>query len=119
MTPEGYEPENNDFWEQLTEPGEDGERVGRDPLTLPLDLLIAAGHPDRRTRSILAVLEDELMVEGMKHKTQLRQQCHECVENTAEIRRCAVIDCPIWPYRMGHNPHSARRGKKVAHFHGA
>jgi hypothetical protein len=27
-------------------------------------------------------------------------------ENAAEVRRCAIIDCPLWPYRMGKNPHN-------------
>jgi hypothetical protein len=27
-----------------------------------------------------------------------------------EVRRCAIIDCPLWPYRMGKNPHNPKRG---------
>jgi hypothetical protein len=34
-----------------------------------------------------------------------------CAENAAEVRRCAIINCPLWPYRMGRNPHNPKRGK--------
>ena len=30
----------------------------------------------------------------------------------AEVRRCATVDCPFWPYRMGRNPHNPRRGER-------
>jgi hypothetical protein len=42
---------------------------------------------------------------------QLRQHCLTCAENAAEVRRCGVIDCPMWAYRLGRNPHNPRRGR--------
>jgi len=31
-----------------------------------------------------------------------------------QIRRCAIINCPIWPYRMGKNPHNPRKEAEEA-----
>ncbi len=45
------------------------------------------------------------------YKELRRVVCAGCAENMAEVRRCAVTNCPIWPYRMGRNPHNPRRGK--------
>jgi len=35
----------------------------------------------------------------------IREKCLNCCcWNVAEVRRCAAIDCPLWPYRMGKHP---------------
>ena len=35
----------------------------------------------------------------------VRKKCLECVCMSAhEVRICAISECPIWPYRFGHNP---------------
>jgi hypothetical protein len=35
----------------------------------------------------------------------IRQNCIECcMGNQAEVRRCRLVACPMWPYRMGTNP---------------
>lgn len=35
----------------------------------------------------------------------IRAKCIDCCCGyTAEVRSCTAEDCPIWPYRMGHNP---------------
>ena len=40
----------------------------------------------------------------------IRAKCIECnCGNLAEVKRCIMPDCPLYPYRMGHNP--ARKGK--------
>lgn len=32
----------------------------------------------------------------------VRMKCLECMGgNAAEVRRCEIIDCPLWPYRSG------------------
>lgn len=32
----------------------------------------------------------------------IRLKCRECTNNQeAEIRRCGIVDCPLWPWRMG------------------
>ena len=40
----------------------------------------------------------------------IRAKCHDCCCDSAqEVKLCPVTDCPLYPYRMGHNP--ARKGK--------
>ena len=40
----------------------------------------------------------------------IRAKCLDCVCGSAqEVRLCPITDCPLYPYRMGHNPN--RKGK--------
>ena len=35
----------------------------------------------------------------------IKKYCIECGDGTlAEVRRCPVEKCPLYPYRMGHKP---------------
>ena len=35
----------------------------------------------------------------------IRAKCLDCVaEQPQEVRLCPSENCPLWPYRMGHNP---------------
>jgi hypothetical protein len=35
----------------------------------------------------------------------IRAKCLDCVaEQPQEVRFCPSESCPLWPYRMGHNP---------------
>lgn len=35
----------------------------------------------------------------------IRAKCLDCVcENAQEVRLCPSTGCPLYPYRMGHNP---------------
>lgn len=45
----------------------------------------------------------------------IRKKCLDCsVGNYAEVERCLVRDCPLWSYRFGKRPETARkRGKEV------
>jgi hypothetical protein len=111
MTPTGYEPENCDWLDVLTHVV-DGHRVGRDPLTIQPDVLTAAGHGPRRTRSIIAALGDEPIEHSIVRHKDLRKHCLDCSAGSkAEVRRCAIINCPLWSYRLGGNPHSPKRGR--------
>jgi hypothetical protein len=119
MTPHGYEPENGAWLDFLTKPDDETRRtdskgqlrrIGLNPLEIPPGVLSAAGHGPRRTRSIIAALGDEPISTEIKRAKDLRRHCLGCAENTAEIRRCAIIDCPLWAFRMGRNPHDPRRG---------
>jgi hypothetical protein len=124
MLSTGYQPENHEWRDLLCNRDELGNLVGKDPMTIPLDVLTASGHPRASVRSIVFRLR---VMQGMdtgemrhddlpfptprKLKGDVRQYCLECCgENTAEVRRCALYDCPAWPFRMGHNPHNPRRG---------
>lgn len=40
--------------------------------------------------------------EKLTRKQAIRAKCLDCSgNNRAEVRRCPVIGCPLWPYRMG------------------
>ena len=41
----------------------------------------------------------------MSALTAIKEFCYLCSgENTAEVRRCTAPMCPLFPYRLGHNP---------------
>jgi hypothetical protein len=43
----------------------------------------------------------------MKNITPLkaiRLKCLDCSENAAEVKRCNIPECALYPYRMGSNP---------------
>ena len=110
MTQNGYVPENAAYLDALTKMV-DGRRVGRDPMTIPVDVLKAAGHGRRSVSAVWAAMGDVPLVKGARGRKGLRRQCLDmCAENAADARQCPVIDCPIWPYRMGRDPYDARRG---------
>ena len=112
----GYVPENDQWFDVLTETLS-GRRVGRDPLTVPLGVLRKSGHGQRDTRAVVAAYRAGMQMtvkecpKARTYKELRRVVCAGCAENMAEVRRCAVTNCPIWPYRMGRNPHNPRRGK--------
>lgn len=70
---------------------DDGSTSGVDPRRLSPDELTELGHPKM---SILKVI---------------REKCADCAGGTrGEARRCTAVDCPLWPYRYGTNPHRNR-----------
>ncbi len=110
MTPHGYVPENDSYFDVLTEMV-DGKPIGRNPLDIPVEVLTAAGHGPRRTAAVVAAMCDEPLVDGLRRYKDLKNQCESCVEYRKERLGCVIIDCPIWPYRTGRNPHNPQRGK--------
>ncbi len=69
--------------------------IGRDPRTMSRAELESLGH---RKRPLLSAI---------------RQNCVDCAgASPAEVRRCALIACPFWPYRMGVNPFAAERSEE-------
>jgi hypothetical protein len=76
--------------ESATVEGQPAE-IGRDPRQMSETDLIALGH---QKRPLLRVI---------------RANCIECAGNSeTEVRRCRMIACPMWPYRMGTNPFQRR-----------
>jgi len=110
MTSEGYQPQNGEWLNTLTENDHKGRRVGRDPMSIPPELLAAAGHGPRRTKSIIRALGDEPVDPSIMRHKHLRRHCLSCSETPGQVRCCAIIDCPLWPYRTGRNPHHPQRG---------
>jgi hypothetical protein len=110
MTGNGYEPENWEWLTVLTYTDSEGRRVGRNPMSIPPEVLTAAGHGPRRTKSVIRALGDEPVDASIVRHRHLRRHCLSCATTPGEVRRCAIIDCPVWPYRMGRNPHHPQRG---------
>jgi hypothetical protein len=108
----GYEPENEEWFEALTEKGNRHRPVGRDPMWIPPEVLTMAGHGPRRTRAIVKALGEEPIAHEIRRHSDLCKHCLDCSSGSkVEVRQCAIIDCPLWPYRMGRNPHNPRRGR--------
>lgn len=43
----------------------------------------------------------------------IREKCLDCAcGNDAEVRRCELKHCTLWPFRMGKNPNRAGIGGK-------
>jgi hypothetical protein len=41
----------------------------------------------------------------------IREKCIDCCAgNKAEVARCQMRTCALWPFRMGHNPNRAGVG---------
>jgi hypothetical protein len=59
MTSNGREQENWKWLAVLTDTDSEGRRVGRDPMSIPPEVLTAAGHGPRRTKSVIRALGDE------------------------------------------------------------
>jgi hypothetical protein len=116
MTDSGYQPENYQWLDQLLERDEHGKPVGRDPMDVPLDVLKSAGHPSRRTVTLVAAWSDrgdEPLFAPIKEVRDIRNHCLECSAGVArEVRECRIINCPFWAYRLGRNPHNPRRGTR-------
>lgn len=131
-----YRPENWEWSDWLCDRDENGRLVGKDPMKTSLDVLSASGHPQTRAsalvyrlRAMHGVDSGEARDDGFlglqpcdfpKRLTEVRETvCDVCrCGNKAEIRRCAIFDCPAWQFRMGHNPHNPRRGVRPAAFAG-
>ena len=47
---------------------------------------------------------------GTSRNKAIRAKCQDCMNwQTAEIPRCPVVTCPLWPYRPG-----AKRAQKTS-----
>lgn len=123
-----YRPENHEWRDWLCDRDKDGRLVGKDPMTIPPEILAASGHPDPSPAGVKAVVSrlkrmqnpdleagGELPFETPTRLTNIREKvCTPCSsDNLAEVRRCAIYDCPAWAFRMGHNPHNPRRGQNA------
>ena len=65
----------------------DGHDVGRDPRGMTADELAVVGHV------------------RMSAQQALRLRCIDCSGASAvEVRACALVRCPAWPFRMGSSP---------------
>ena len=113
MGPNGYEAENREWLPFLTRPDRrlgtrgDGRprRAGLDPMELPLSVLIASGHPPRRTSALVSALGnpnnqhagneegDPMGALGeIRSCRDIPAYCDECAGSAHLRRRCAATD---------------------------
>jgi hypothetical protein len=116
LTPDGRTQAENYEWLPFLADGVGKDCVGRDPMSIPAEVLTASGHPPRRARDLIAAFNkttggENFGLERVERITGIRSWCLACTGgNDAETRRCSTIHCPFWPYRMGRNPHNPQRG---------
>ena len=55
----------------------------------------------------------------MRPLKAIRAYCLDCSETSAEVKQCVIPDCPLYQYRMGHNPARKGLGGNAAHLHPA
>lgn len=57
--------------------------------------------------------KDGLITKALTPLQAIRWKCKECSNfNDAEIRRCEIKDCALYPFRLGHNPSRQGLGSK-------
>jgi hypothetical protein len=70
----------------------DGSTEGIDPAVIPREVLEQFYKPQPLSQVV-------------------RQKCIDCSGGSVgEVRKCTAVGCPLWPYRMGTNPFTNRKG---------
>ena len=47
----------------------------------------------------------------------IRAKCIDCCcGQIYEVTKCVCVDCPLYPYRMGHNPKLKGKGGNIANL---
>jgi hypothetical protein len=88
---------DSDRYHMMTKRNPDGSTEGRDPNKIPSEVLECIGH---HKRPLLAIM---------------RQKCLDCCgEEVGEVAKCTSVNCALWPYRMGTNPHREKRATTEA-----
>jgi hypothetical protein len=73
-----------------------GQKVGKLPRSIAPNDLRLLGHPGSPIRAI-------------------RAKCVDCSGGSmAEVRLCALTHCPLWAFRMGHNPFHGKTSEMEA-----
>ena len=106
--------ENHEWFYLLTKPYTDQygreDRIGRDPKLVSAEILIKSGHPPRsatsRIRTYLIDMDLDRNPEKDKGLKRVRELCLACAVTTVEVRKCSIINCPLWCHRLGSNPHN-------------
>lgn len=86
------------------------EQIGRDPRTVPPDILALSGHPPRtatqRIKHYMVDMDfdyDPIRDRGLK---RVRELCINCAYSAQAVAECNTIQCPLWALRLGKNPYN-------------
>jgi hypothetical protein len=96
MSAKEYGARARPFYEDLIVRKPDGSTEGRDPSELPKELMLLAYTP----APLLKIIRDKCL------------DC--CCYQPSEIRKCSSVGCALWPYRIGRNPFSNRKGNPAS-----
>lgn len=81
-----------------------------DPLLESINGEVCGKNPDN-------VTEKEFLDAGHRELPLgkvIRKKCQECTcFQNAEVRKCIITDCALWPYRMGKSPFLSMKYKKA------
>lgn len=73
---------------------DEGNLIGRDP------------------REIGAEDWQEYLPDAQVGLRAIRAKCLDCTAgNAAEVRKCVIVACPLWPLRMGTQPKGLREAR--------
>ena len=85
----------HDFLEISPYQADGGEKIGKHPSDVPLEIL-------------------SLKFRAQNPMKAIREKCRDCCcGDASEVRKCVAIDCALWPFRMGKNPFRKRRELSV------
>ena len=71
-----------------------GQKVGVRPTFQQAEALRALGYPTSWPKAV-------------------RAKCLDCCCGMpSEVLKCVLVDCPLWPFRMGKNPFHGAAGRK-------
>jgi hypothetical protein len=74
-----------------------GELIGRDPREVPKEILAKYFRVEAG---------------GAGNGNVVRAKCLDCCcGQESEVRKCTAFGCSLWPYRMGSNPFTNRKGR--------
>lgn len=77
------------FLERSPFASDEGQAIGRVPRKVKKTDLERLGHPPSPIKAI-------------------RAKCLDCALSEAEVRKCHITSCALWPFRMGANPFHGR-----------
>ena len=50
--------------------------------------------------------------EALTPRKAMRKKCLECATTSINVQKCPILDCTLWPYRLGRGITSDIEGKK-------
>lgn len=92
----------------------DSQASGSDgkPLRAPMEWDNSEGCPIGRDPRSMSVIElEELGLQLFTDASYPRQVSRLLLRQSGRVRRCGMINCPNWAYRLGHDPWRPKPGR--------
>lgn len=89
----------------------DPVEVRKCPATTCLLWSMRFGMGPRAAQRMGKVVEAEAEPSFLK---TINRYCGNCIGSRQQVKNCSIVDCPLWPFRFGMTPATARKqGKRV------